>query len=144
MQLCKIIIVVILTVFAYSCKNCKGPYSPYIATFRLKNEKVDSIATVAIYFYSNNSTFNQAIDSLGVSKRQYDNDVDFNFMRKSDTLRTFMYKVSYKNKSTKEFKIRLINDFCENCGDCDEQVHPKTIEINGASKSNKGNIIDLN
>ena len=83
MQLCKIIIVVILTVFAYSCKNCKGPYSPYIATFRLKNEKVDSIATVAIYFYSNNSTFNQAIDSLGVSKRQYDNDVDFNFMRKS-------------------------------------------------------------
>jgi GH25 family lysozyme M1 (1,4-beta-N-acetylmuramidase) len=144
MQLCKIIILVILIVFAYSCKNCKGPYSPYIATFRLKNVRVDSIATVAIYFYSNNSTFNQAIDSIGISKRQYDADVDFEFVRKSDTLRTFIYKITYFDSTVKEFKIRLIEDGCENCNDCDERVYVKTIEINGVLKSNKGNVINLN
>lgn len=55
-----------------------------------------------------------------------------------------MYKITFANNSVKEFKIRLKSDFCYNCEDCDEQVYPQTIEINGVIKTNKGNVIDLN
>lgn len=144
MFLRKIILFSIIVVFTQSCKNCTLEYFPYIHSFRLNNQNADSISNVRLYFYSNNSNFSKVIDSITVSKRKYNNDVEFEFTSKSDTLKSFNYKVYFTNNALKEFKVKIIEDACENCKECDERKYPKTIEINGIRVSNNSNIIHLN
>ena len=144
MWLCKVILFITFCGFMSTCKNCKEPFSPYLSAFKLNNEKADSIIKVGLYFYANNLNFNQVIDSIGVSKRQYNSDVEIEFYRKSDTQKTFKYKIFYNDNTSKEFKIIILNDDCENCNDCDERKYPSALDINGVRISNKGNVINLN
>jgi hypothetical protein len=139
-----LIIVFILIYLLHSCCNNNGDYYPYLAGTKILNEQKDSINYSRIYFYENDSNFSNPKDSSSITFQQVGKDIESIFSSKNELYKKqFKYVLFYKAKIV-EYKIKIIEDGCQNCGDCDEEIFPKIIEVNGLRKSNNKNSITLN